>query len=42
MLQEKSHPGVIVYLIIKRAGLDGLMEELHLVVRHSALRPLVG
>src|SRR5579864_3516162 len=37
---------VIIYLIVHNAGhvwgLDGLLERLHVVERHPALRPLVG
>jgi thiosulfate dehydrogenase [quinone] large subunit len=40
------YSGVLVYLIVKRAGhvfgLDGLMERLHLVDQYPVLRPLVG
>ncbi len=38
--------GVLVYLIIKRAGhvfgLDGLLERMHMVEQYPVLRPLVG
>ena len=38
--------GVLVYLIVKRAGhvfgLDGLLEKLHLAEMYPVLRPLVG
>ena len=37
---------VIVYLIAHRAGhvwgLDGFLEDMHMVDRYPALRPLVG
>jgi thiosulfate dehydrogenase [quinone] large subunit len=40
------YSGVLVYLIIKRAGhvfgLDGLLERMHMVEQYPALRPLVG
>jgi thiosulfate dehydrogenase (quinone) large subunit len=40
------YSGVLVYLIVKRAGhvwgLDGLIERWHLVAQYPALRPLVG
>jgi thiosulfate dehydrogenase (quinone) large subunit len=40
------YAGVLVYLIVKRAGhvfgLDGVLERLHLVEQYPALRPLVG
>ena len=40
------YSGVIVYLMIKRAGhvfgLDGLVERWHVVEHYPALRPLVG
>jgi thiosulfate dehydrogenase (quinone) large subunit len=40
------YSGVLVYLIVKRAGhvfgLDGLVERLRLVDQYPALRPLVG
>lgn len=40
------YSGVLVYLIVKRAGhvfgLDGLVERMHMVEHYPALRPLVG
>ena len=40
------YAGVLVYLIVKRAGhvfgLDGVLERWHLPVQYPALRPLVG
>ncbi len=40
------YSGVLVYLIVKRAGhvlgLDGLIERWHVVDHYPALRPLVG
>ena len=40
------YAGVLVYLIVKRAGhvfgLDGLLERMHVVEQYPALRPLVG
>jgi len=40
------YAGILVYLIVKRAGhvfgLDGVLERLHLVEHYPALRPLVG
>jgi thiosulfate dehydrogenase (quinone) large subunit len=40
------YAGVVVYLIVKRAGhvfgLDGLLEKLHLADEYPVLRPLVG
>lgn len=40
------YSGVLVYLIVKRAGhvfgLDGMVEQMHLVDHYPALRPLVG
>lgn len=40
------YAGVVVYLIVKRAGhvfgLDGLLEKLHLTDEYPVLRPLVG
>ena len=40
------YAGVVVYLIVKRAGhvfgLDGLLEKLHLAEEYPVLRPLVG
>jgi len=40
------YAGVLVYLIVKRAGhvfgLDGLVERMHLIDSHPAFRPLVG
>jgi thiosulfate dehydrogenase (quinone) large subunit len=40
------YAGVVVYLIVKRAGhvfgLDGLLEKLHLTQEYPVLRPLVG
>ena len=40
------YAGILVYLIVKRAGhvfgLDGVLERLHLVEQYPALRPLVG
>ena len=40
------YAGVLVYLIVKRAGhvfgLDGLLERMHVVEQYPVLRPLVG
>jgi thiosulfate dehydrogenase (quinone) large subunit len=40
------YAGIVVYLIVKRAGhvfgLDGLLEKLHLTDEYPVLRPLVG
>jgi len=40
------YSGVLVYLIVKRAGhvfgLDGLLERMHMVEQYPVLRPLVG
>lgn len=40
------YSGVLVYLIVKRAGhvfgLDGVVERMHMVEHYPALRPLVG
>ena len=40
------YAGVLVYLIVKRAGhvfgLDGLVDSMHLVDHYPAFRPLVG
>ena len=40
------YSGVLVYLIVKRAGhvfgLDGVVEHMHMVEHYPALRPLVG
>jgi thiosulfate dehydrogenase [quinone] large subunit len=40
------YAGILVYLIVKRAGhvfgLDGVLERLHLVEQYPVLRPLVG
>lgn len=40
------YSGVLVYLIIKRAGhvfgLDGLLERMHMIDQYPALKPLLG
>jgi thiosulfate dehydrogenase [quinone] large subunit len=40
------YAGILGYLIAKRAGhvwgLDGLIERMHMVENHPALKPLVG
>jgi thiosulfate dehydrogenase (quinone) large subunit len=40
------YAGILVYLIVKRAGhvfgLDGVLERVHLVEQYPVLRPLVG
>ncbi len=40
------YSGVLVYLIVKRAGhvfgLDGLLERMHMVDQYPVLKPLVG